>query len=208
MPRVTITLPAGKSQPYRFALERKSVSLGRGSENDIVVECSSISVRHAVMERVTGGYRLRDLGSTNGTKLDGKTKEVIELYDGAPVKIGDVIFGFSLSDDEVSTLNAEKPADESPIIQEEEQEAPEQRRIESPRLAPQRAALAASPSSGASFLMTLVFLLLASGAFYLGMSIRHSEETGRSLTQDIKHGVPEIVDPNEVLLPETSESEE
>ncbi|MEM9236750.1 MAG: FHA domain-containing protein, partial [Verrucomicrobiota bacterium] len=93
MPRVTITVPDKKSQPYRFALDRKSVSLGRGSENDIVIDCGSVSVRHAVMERVKGGYRLRDLGSTNGTKIDGKARDAVELYDGAPVKLGDVAFG-------------------------------------------------------------------------------------------------------------------
>ena len=72
MPRVTITVPEKNSQPYRFALDRKSVTLGRGSENDIVVDCASISVHHAVMERIEGGYQLRDLGSTNGTKLEGE----------------------------------------------------------------------------------------------------------------------------------------
>ncbi|MEP4076925.1 FHA domain-containing protein [Haloferula sp.] len=203
MPRVTITVPDKKSQPYRFALERKSVTLGRGSGNDIVVDCGSISVKHAVMERIKGGYQLRDLGSTNGTKLDGKTREIVGLFDGAPVKIGDVEFGFTLTSDEVAELAKEGPAD-APIVKEEESDAPSRKSDAPRRPAPQtRTPVPVShPSGGASFLMTLLFLVLAAASFFVGMSIRHSKETGRSLTYDMKNGVPEVADPDEVVLPE------
>ena len=52
MPRVTITVPDKKPQPYRFQLDRKLTRMGRGSENDIVIDCASVSVHHAEMERV------------------------------------------------------------------------------------------------------------------------------------------------------------
>jgi pSer/pThr/pTyr-binding forkhead associated (FHA) protein len=198
MPRVTITVPDKKSQPYRFALDRQSVTLGRGSENDIVVDCGSISVNHAVMERIKGGYQLRDLGSTNGTKLDGQNCQVVDLFDGAPVQIGDVDFGFTLTPEEMADLAAEGRS-ESPIAK-KEHPSPEPEAPRRPvRPAPQ---VATPPSGAASFMMTMLFLLLAVGSFYLGLSLRHSKETGRSLTQDLKNGVPEIVDPNEVVLPE------
>ena len=63
MPRVTITVPDRNPQPYRFQLDRQAVNMGRGSDNDIVIEDGSVSVRHAVMERIEGGYQLRDLGT-------------------------------------------------------------------------------------------------------------------------------------------------
>jgi pSer/pThr/pTyr-binding forkhead associated (FHA) protein len=56
MPRVTITVPDRTPQPYRFQLDRRVVSLGRGSDNDIAIDCGSVSVRHAEMVRVDGGY--------------------------------------------------------------------------------------------------------------------------------------------------------
>lgn len=190
MPRVTITVPDKNAQPYRFALDRKSVSLGRGSENDIVIDCGSVSVRHAVMERVKGGYELRDLGSTNGTKLDGKARDLIELGDGLRVKIGDVAFDFSLTPDEQITLAGELPG-ESPIIKEDEFEAPPRERR--PAAGAQRPLASASqPGAGASFGMTLLFLLLAAAAFFVGMSLRHQKETGRSLVQDIRQGAPPV----------------
>ena len=107
MPRVTITVPERNAQPYRFQLDREVVSLGRGSENDIAIDSGSVSVRHAEMRRIQGGYELHDMGSTNGIKLDGVRHEIIPLRSGATVHIGDVAFDFSLSDEETRLLARE-----------------------------------------------------------------------------------------------------
>lgn len=188
MPRVTITVPERNSQPYRFNLERKSVSLGRGSENDIVIDCSSVSVNHAVMERVEGGYQLRDLGSTNGTKAGGKSQEIIPLTDGARAKLGDVSFDFSLTADEQLALSKEAPDQIPPVIKEDSIENPP-----APKRAPHRPkpAVASPTSPAAGFFMTLVFLVLALGAFYIGMSLRYSKShPGQSLFQAIFNDSP------------------
>jgi pSer/pThr/pTyr-binding forkhead associated (FHA) protein len=186
MPRVTITVPERNPQPYRFQLDRLKVHLGRGSENDIVIDCGSVSVRHAVMERIEGGYQLRDLGSTNGIKIEGKVCEVIPLRHGLSVKIGDVPFDFTLTEEEREALAREKPPEESPIIMEDELNEPAPRKA-APKPAIQRPlASAQQPSSAASFFMTLLFLVLAAAAFFVGLSIRHQKETGNSLIQDMK----------------------
>ncbi len=186
MPRVTITVPERNPQPYRFQLDRLKVHLGRGSENDIVIDCGSVSVRHAVMERIDGGYQLRDLGSTNGIKIEGKVREVIPLRHGLSVKIGDVPFDFTLTEEEREALAREKPPEESPIIMEDELDEPAPRKA-APKPAIQRPlASAQQPSSAASFFMTLLFLVLAAAAFFVGLSIRHQKETGNSLIQTMK----------------------
>jgi pSer/pThr/pTyr-binding forkhead associated (FHA) protein len=186
MPRVTITVPDKNSQPYRFALDRKSVSLGRGSENDIVVDCSSVSVNHSVMERTKGGYRLRDLGSTNGTKLGGKARDSIELTDGISAQLGDVSFDFTLTSEEQMALASERPEGDSPILKEEEEQPRSKHGGPKRSAAPQPLASANQPGAGASFFMTMFFLILAGGAFFIGLSIRYSKEhPGRSLLTDI-----------------------
>lgn len=191
MPRVTLTVPDRNPQPYRFQLDRMKVHIGRGSDNDIVVDCGSVSVRHAVMERIEGGYQLRDLGSTNGIKLEGKVREVIPLRHGLSVKIGDVAFDFTLTDEEREALAREKPPEESPIVREDELDAPAPRKA-APRQAPQRQlASAQQPSAAASFFMTLLFLVLAAAAFFVGLSVRHQKETGNSLIQSMKGNTPE-----------------
>ena len=204
MPRVTITVPDRNPQPYRFQLDRQAVNMGRGSDNDIVVEDGSVSVRHAVMERIEGGYQLRDLGSTNGIKLEGQVMPIIPLRHGLSVRIGDVAFDFTLSDDERDALAREKPQLESPIIKESPLDVPKRAAggpvRPAPAVAPRQIIYETQPSASASFFMTLFFLILAAGAFCLGLSIRHQKETGRSLLRDVQGsaaGVPVEPPPDE-----------
>jgi Protein of unknown function (DUF3662)/FHA domain len=46
-------------------------SVGRSQENDIVINDPNVSRRHARISRADGGFVVEDLGSTNGTLLDG-----------------------------------------------------------------------------------------------------------------------------------------
>ncbi|MEP7216332.1 MAG: FHA domain-containing protein [Anaerolineaceae bacterium] len=49
-----------------------TMTLGRDSDNGIVLGDASISNRHARLERVRDGWQLTDLGSTNGTFVNGR----------------------------------------------------------------------------------------------------------------------------------------
>ena len=179
MPRVTITVPEKNAQPYRFHLDREVVSLGRGSENDIAIESGSVSVHHAEMRRIEGGYELRDVGSTNGIKLDGVRHEVIALRSGSTVKIGDVSFDFLLTDEEREALSRERPSEPSPILREPEM-APMKE-------LPQRMSYAPAPSSGGTgFGAMLLFLILAAAAFFAGLAVRYQKETGGNLIEAVK----------------------
>lgn len=177
MPRVTITVPEKTPQPYRFPLDRKSVSLGRGSENDIAIDCGSVSVKHAEMLRVPGGYELRDLGSTNGIKEDGERRIVIKLHNGIPVTLGDVDFDFLLTDEELETLAAEKPEDDSAVALPPLPETPEE---------PEEVEEEPVGTSGGSFGTILLFLILVAVAFVVGMAIRYQKDTGDSLLDALK----------------------
>lgn len=202
MPRVIITVPDQTPQPYRFQLDRQAVQMGRGSDNDIAINCGSVSVHHAVMERVSGGYQIRDLDSTNGTKLDGNRKPVIELRDGLSVKLGDVAFDFSLTDEEKEALAREKPPTESKIIAEDpdteenqkserseksdrkEKTARREERRERPQAARQQTVIE-DQNRIQGILTFIVFLILAALSFYIGLSIRHEKDTHQSLLQSI-----------------------
>jgi pSer/pThr/pTyr-binding forkhead associated (FHA) protein len=186
MPRVTITVPEKNAQPYRFQLDREVVTLGRGSENDIAIESGSVSVNHAEMRRIKGGYELRDIGSTNGIKLDGVLCEVVPLRSGATVKIGDVSFDFMLSDEEREALAREQPTEPSPISRETEL-PPMKPTPQHSTYVPERA------SGGSGFGAVLLFLIFAAVAFFAGLAIRYQKETkGGSLIEAIKkHHSPE-----------------
>lgn len=180
MPRVTITVPGKNPQPYRFQLDRRLVSLGRGSNNDIVIDCGSVSVSHAQMCRVEGGYELRDLESTNGIKMDGERMPVIPLHNGMCVHLGDVEFDFQLADDELEALGQERPMEESPVMREPvaEPKAPQL-----PLLTPASAGKHGPHTEdderpGCGTFIWLFILVMT--AFTVGMAIRYQRETGDS----------------------------
>ena len=182
MPRVTITIPEKIAQPYRFPLDREVVTLGRASENDIAIDSGSVSGNHAEMRRTKGGYELVDVGSTNGIKLNGELLPVIPLYTGRTVHIGDVAFDFVLSDEEREaiakeispTLPKANPAPEAPASP-----------VKSPPLPPAPAYAQAMPRDS-NVGTTLMFLLLAAAAFFVGLYFRYQKETGGDLIQAIK----------------------
>ena len=96
MPRITITVPGQSPQPYFFKPERKHIHIGRGSSNEIVVDCPSISTLHAQLVRTDEGYELQDLDSTNGIKKDGTRHKVLKLQENDRLKLGDVEMEFTM----------------------------------------------------------------------------------------------------------------
>lgn len=156
--------------------------MGRGSDNDIIIDSGSVSGKHAEMHRVKGGYELRDLGSTNGIKLKGNRQLVITLSSGMIVHLGDVSFEFSLTDDEQETLKKEKPYEELPPIKDEKPK--EKSSLDED--ATERAPLRSKPEpvaqpAGVGIGMIILFLVLAGAAFCAGLAVRHEKDTGESL---------------------------
>jgi pSer/pThr/pTyr-binding forkhead associated (FHA) protein len=184
MPRIIITVPGKKGQPYRFDLESRKVTIGRGSDNDIVIESGSVSTKHAEMRRVSGGYELRDVGSTNGFKHLGVRHDKIALVSGMSLMMGDVTFDFNLTDDELSVISQEKPAakDQKPkkVRESKSKQLPKPKQLAKPTLAP-----VSQQSSELSFSLILLFFLLAAGAIFAGLSVRYEKETGAFLLKDI-----------------------
>jgi general secretion pathway protein E len=66
----------------------KPVTIGRHPENGIVITDPAASRRHCVVERTTSGFRVRDLNSSNGTRLNGLVIEQSRLLPGDIITIG------------------------------------------------------------------------------------------------------------------------
>jgi len=69
MPKLILTTESQGKVAYEFA--ERLISIGRAPDNMIVIDDPSVSNRHAQMELVGETYRLKDLDSTNGTKVNG-----------------------------------------------------------------------------------------------------------------------------------------
>lgn len=78
----------------RYALKIAATRLGRALDNDIVLSDAAASRHHAVIEAVNGSFRVRDLGSQNGTFVGGQRVSEAPLGNGDTMRIGDAIFTF------------------------------------------------------------------------------------------------------------------
>ena len=94
---VLTVLDAGDEQlrSRRFAFS-SAISIGRGSENDIVIEDTYVSHHHAVIEKTNNLYVIEDLKSVNHTYLNDKIllKKTV-LRNGDIIKIGLATFKFA-----------------------------------------------------------------------------------------------------------------
>ena len=90
---VTLTI-SGKAQP----LSKARVVLGRSREADVRVADEGISRRHAEIRHEDGEYWLVDLGSMNGSRVNGRRVDRKRLDDGDTITLGstEIVFGRSL----------------------------------------------------------------------------------------------------------------
>lgn len=72
----------------RYLLTGPVTVIGRGTEADIVVEDTGISRRHLELRVTPAGTVATDLGSTNGTFVEGHRIEAATLLDGNTITIG------------------------------------------------------------------------------------------------------------------------
>ncbi|MGQ0624646.1 MAG: FhaA domain-containing protein [Sporichthyaceae bacterium] len=77
----------------KYPLTRPVTVLGRGTQVDLRVDDAGVSRRHAEIQLGDSPY-LVDLGSTNGTLLDGARIERAQLTDGAKIGLGDTVLVF------------------------------------------------------------------------------------------------------------------
>lgn len=78
----------------RIELGDKPLTIGRHAENALVLSDLQASRRHCVIERAGPGWRLRDLGSSNGTLVNGRRVHEVALENGDVIRIGQVEIAF------------------------------------------------------------------------------------------------------------------
>ena len=74
------------------------VSLGRHADNALVLGCGSVSSHHGVLSLRADGWYVQDLGSSNGTRVNGAQVEEAALADGDRLSFGDIQAIFYLDD--------------------------------------------------------------------------------------------------------------
>ncbi len=98
-------------EPYRFALEKDVITIGRSKKNDLVLADQWLSRIHAEIRRENARHFIRDLDSRNGTYVNGlRLSQRVPLQNGDVVTLGDQQIRF-VHDASGSVVLTETPVD-------------------------------------------------------------------------------------------------
>ena len=92
--RFSLVVLSGASPGDEIHLGEPRTIVGRGPSVDISVPDAAMSRQHFSLELAGETFRVRDLGSTNGVVVNGKTIESADLKHGDRLKAGDHVFQF------------------------------------------------------------------------------------------------------------------
>lgn len=179
-------------------LENEEVSIGRHPESTVKLTCPSSSGRHAVIKHREDGYYVQDLGSSNGTRVNGAEIEEALLKDGDRVGFGDVQAVFyegdppAILEDEPRPDRVAKALPAPAPVANDEPPAPRS----APRgraLSPVRRAYAKKSPGGypdqteSGCLSAFIVIGLFALAFFVGIAMRHvKEKDGNILTDTLE----------------------
>ncbi len=98
-----------------FRLHEEEVSVGRHVSNQLSISDLSVSRHHCVIKPEGGRYKIVDLGSNNGTYVNGNQVEECILNDGDKISIGDTAFTFVTVDEDSSGYRIVIPGDQEDV---------------------------------------------------------------------------------------------
>jgi predicted component of type VI protein secretion system len=81
----------GFYEDLEMAVDRDWMVIGRGRDADIVIAEPTMSRAHAAIGFDGSHFFVQDLGSTNGTRLNGGRAEKAELKDGDQIQLGKLL---------------------------------------------------------------------------------------------------------------------
>lgn len=94
-----ISILAGPDAPKKFKFKKSHVVIGR-SQCDLALVDLDVSRNHAMLEVLgRSSVYVRDLGSTNGTLLNGELVEVEKIHSGDEIRVGQTVLCVAFSQD-------------------------------------------------------------------------------------------------------------
>jgi len=106
-PLASLLFRSGDLRGRRIPIKVPVVNIGRGDYNDILISDPSVSTMHAKLQRREAVWVLTDLGSTNGTFVEGERLTGEQpLTPGATIRFGEVSALFEPLDDDVPATTA------------------------------------------------------------------------------------------------------
>ena len=91
---ITVFIHSGPLKERSKQINKDCASIGRGPDNEVMIDDPSVSKRHAMIFKTPLGYSIEDLRSQNGTWIDGSlivSGKKIDIENGVPISIGNVL---------------------------------------------------------------------------------------------------------------------
>jgi len=104
-----LTVETGSLAGMRFLLDRPLISIGRSEENDISIEDPMVSKNHCRIITQGDNFLIEDLGSSNGTVVNGQQVNTYMLQDGDKLFLGDTTVTFRKAVTTAPIVAAEAP---------------------------------------------------------------------------------------------------
>ena len=86
MPNLYVVTNDG--QIFNFPISKDTVRIGRSNDNDLILADNTVSRYHTEIQKKKNDYIVADLGSYNGTRLNGKSIQKVFLKHGDKIQIG------------------------------------------------------------------------------------------------------------------------
>lgn len=91
---IRVFIHNGPRKGRAMQINKDSASVGRGPDNDVMIDDPSVSKRHAIIFQTPKGYSIEDLRSQNGTWINGTliaSGKKTGIENGIPISIGNVL---------------------------------------------------------------------------------------------------------------------
>jgi len=105
-----------KNQTNTFQVSKTRLLLGSSDRCDYVIGSPSVSGIHAVVEQESGGLKIYDMNSLNGTFVNGEKVVYATLREGDIIKLSDVEIKVSKSNPKQIVSSSEINIDEIPLL--------------------------------------------------------------------------------------------
>jgi pSer/pThr/pTyr-binding forkhead associated (FHA) protein len=106
----------GPLKGQRVSLDQALLRVGRREGNDWILQDGSVSGSHCEVERSDSGFLIRDLGSTNGTKVNSEPIKDKQLFRNDIIQIGEVSVMLEGEDVPQTALSDAAPIPRTTII--------------------------------------------------------------------------------------------
>ncbi|UJR80195.1 FHA domain-containing protein [Sandaracinus amylolyticus] len=108
-PMPVLFVESGRDQGREYVLVEGETTVGRGIDNEVILADVSVSRRHLKVVRESNVLVLRDMGSGNGTMVNGRRVSSVTLSEGDRIELGETVLVVRVPGAELAPASTSEP---------------------------------------------------------------------------------------------------